>query len=455
MDKVIEHLRSNRENYLDELKQFLSIPSVSTDPDNAPIQKCAKWLADHLEQIGFKKVEIFTTPGHPIVYAEWLEAAGKPTVLFYGHYDVQPVDPINLWTTPPFEPTIRDNKIFARGACDDKGQVFINLKAIEAHLKVNGSLPVNIKLLIEGEEEIGSPSLEPFIQKNKDLLKSDLVLISDTSMFADGIPSITYGLRGLCYMEVLVTGPNRDLHSGVYGGAVENPINALASIVAKLKDESGRVTIPGFYDDVLELTPEQREAYSKLPFDQKGYMAELGVAATFGEKDYSILEQSTGRPSLDVNGIWGGFQGEGAKTVLPSKAGAKISMRLVSNQDPEKIAGLFKKYVEKLCPPTMKIEVVELHGADPVIVDINTNAMNAAKIALKKVFGQEPLFTREGGSIPIVATFDKVLNLKSILMGYGLDSDAIHSPNEHFLLKNFDMGVESSAYFFDELAKLG
>lgn len=453
MTAVIDYLTDNRERFLEELKDFLRIPSVSTDPENEQnIQTCARFLSDQLEQIGMQRTQVYATDRHPIVYGEWVGAPGKPTVLFYGHYDVQPVDPIDLWTSDPFDPTVKNGNIYARGSSDDKGQVFLNLKSLEAHLKVNGKLPVNVKLLLEGEEEIGSPSLEPFIQKNKDMLKADTILIHDTSMFGDGIPSLTYGLRGLCYMQITLTGPNRDLHSGVYGGAVENPANVLAEIIHKLKDEKGRITIPGFYDKVLPLSDTEREAYRKLPFDRQKFIDDLGIQSTFGEEGYSELEQMTGRPTLDVNGIWGGYQKEGAKTVLPAKAGAKISMRLVSDQNSKEIADQFTSYVRELCPPSMSLDVEDLHGGEPVIVDVNTKEMKAAKNALRKVFDQEPLFTREGGSIPIVASFDRILNLKSILIGYGLDSDAIHSPNEHFSLDNFYNGMRATAYFYDELA---
>ncbi|HNB56988.1 MAG TPA: dipeptidase, partial [bacterium] len=407
-----------------------------------------------MTHIGLNNVKVCPTAGHPVVYGEWLGAPGKPTVLVYGHYDVQPVDPLNLWTSGPFEPTIRDGYIYARGSADDKGHVFLNLKSIEAHLKINGSLPVNVKLMIEGEEEIGSEHLEPFMKENKEMLKADVVLISDTSMFDDGIPSIAYGLRGLCYMQVELTGPNRDLHSGTYGGAVGNPINELANMIAKLKDKNGKITIPGFYDKVKPLTKAQRDAYKKLPFNKKGYLKDLGIKETFGEKGYSILEQVSGRPTLDCNGIWGGFQGEGAKTVLPSKAGAKISMRLVPGQKPAEIAKLFEKYIKKIAPKTMQVKVIALHGGDPAMTDITTKEMTAASTAMQKVFKKKPLFTREGGSIPVVAGFERLLGLKTIMLGFGLDTDAIHSPNERFKLDNFHKGILTTAYFYDEMAKM-
>jgi acetylornithine deacetylase/succinyl-diaminopimelate desuccinylase-like protein len=454
MDKVLSFINSNQENYVEELKEFLRIPSISTNPENkADMDRCAHYVSGQMTKVGLKNVQIMPTGGHPVVYGEWLEAPGMPTVLYYGHYDVQPVDPIDLWTNNPFDPVVRDGNIYARGSADDKGQVFLNLKSVEAHLKINGKLPVNVKFLIEGEEEIGSANLDKFIASNKDLLKADVVLISDTSFFGDEIPSICYGLRGLCYMQVEMTGPNRDLHSGVYGGAVANPVNELAALIAKLKDKNGRVTVPGFYDKVRPLSKKERAEYKKLPFKRKEYLKDLGIKDTFGEKGFSILEQVTGRPCLDCNGIWGGFQGDGAKTVLPSKAGAKISMRLVPDQNPAKIAQQFEKYLKKLCPKTMQIKVTNIHNGDPAITDISTKEMIAAGNALHAVFKKRPLFAREGGSIPVVATFEKLLGTKSILMGFGLDSDNIHSPNEHFKLANFHRGILSTAIFYDELAK--
>jgi acetylornithine deacetylase/succinyl-diaminopimelate desuccinylase-like protein len=454
MDKILSYINSNQENYIEELKDFLRIPSISTNPENKPdMDRCAKYVSDQMAKIGLQNVQIMPTGGHPVVYGEWLGAPGMPTVLYYGHYDVQPVDPIELWTNGPFDPVVRDGHIYARGSADDKGQVFLNLKSVEAHLKINNKLPVNVKFLIEGEEEIGSENLDSFIAAHKDLLKADVVLISDTSFFGDEIPSICYGLRGLCYMQVELVGPNRDLHSGVYGGAVGNPVNELATIISKLKDKNGRVTIPGFYNNVKPLSKKERAEYKKLPFSQKEYLKDLGIKTTFGEKGYSILEQVSGRPCLDCNGIWGGFQGEGAKTVLPSKAGAKISMRLVPNQSPERIAKQFEKFLKKLCPKTMQIKVTNIHNGSPAMTDIATKEMVAASNALHQVFKKRPLFAREGGSIPVVATFEQLLGTKSILMGFGLDSDNIHSPNEHFKLANFHRGILSTAIFYDELAK--
>lgn len=454
MQQAVKYIKQNKKNYIEELKDYLRIPSISTLKENVPdIKKCSKFVANKLKEAGMQKVEIIPTDGHPLVYAEWLNAPGKPTVLIYGHYDVQPVDPIELWKSPPFEPVIKSGKIWARGADDNKGQNFIHMKSVEAYLKTTGKLPLNVKFIIEGEEEIGSESLEKFLKTNQKKLKCDAVLISDTSMYAPGIPTINYGLRGLCYMEVEVTGPNRDLHSGSFGGGVANPINELAKIIAKLVDKNGRVTIPGFYKDVKKLTKKERENYKKLKYSDKELMKELNVKALQGEKGYSTLERLSGRPTLDCNGIIGGFTEEGAKTVLPSKASAKISMRLVPNQDPKKIAKLFTKYVKSLAPKSVKIEVKELHGGLPIVMSLDDKAIKAAANAVSKAFGKETVFTREGGSIPIVVDFAKQLKAPVVLMGFGLETDDIHSPNEHFVLKNFELGMLSSVYFLEEFAE--
>jgi len=399
-----------------------------------------------------ENVKIIETKGHPLVYADWLNAPGKPTVLIYGHYDVQPVDPINLWDSPPFEPTIKDGKIYARGATDDKGQMFMHIKSVEAFMKTKGSLPLNVKFIIEGEEEIGSGNLEEFVGKNQELLKCDSVLISDTSLYGPGIPTLTYGLRGLCYMEVEVTGPNRDLHSGTFGGGVDNPINVLAEMISKLKDTSGKIKIPGFYDSVIKLTKKERENFKALPFSEKKYAQELGVKQLNGEKGFSTLERVWARPTLDCNGIFGGFTGEGAKTVLPSKATAKISMRLVPNQDPKKISKLFKSYITKVAPKTVKINIKDLHGAYPIATSLDDKATLAAANALSKVFGKKTVFMREGGSIPIVVVFAKKLKASPVLMGMGLNTENLHSPNEHFNLNHFHLGILSSARFLDEFS---
>jgi len=456
MEKVLKYIESNRDNFVIELKEFLKIPSISTNPENKnDVRDCALFVEKEMRSIGLENVKIHETPGHPIIYGEWLHAGGDvPTILVYGHYDVQPVDPVELWTDPPFTPAVKDGKIYARGAADDKGQVFIHFKSIQSHLLNNKSLPVNLKILIEGEEEIGSVNLDSFIEKNKELLKCDYVVISDTGMFDKDVPSICYGLRGLAYMQVEVTGPNRDLHSGSFGGAVDNPINALAHIICKLKDDKGKILIDGFYDDVIPLNEKERFEYTKLPFDEGKYKETLEIDETFGEDGYSTLERASARPTLDCNGIWGGFQGEGAKTVLPSKAGAKISMRLVPNQEPEKIEKLFAEYVKKISPKTVKVNVKSLHGGKGAITPIDSPAMDAAVEAMKKGFGKVPLFTREGGSIPVVSTFQTLLNAPTILLGFGLPDENIHSPDEHFSLDNFHKGILSISNYYNELSKI-
>ncbi len=454
MSTVNTYIDRNRERALEELKTLLSFPSVSTEPDNAAdVQRCAEWLSAHMQSIGLEHVTIYPTAGHPVVYADWLHAgADKPTVLLYGHYDVQPVDPLNLWTNPPFEPTVRDGKIYARGATDDKGQVFLHLKALQALLHENGALPVNVKLLIEGEEEIGSVNLERFLEEHKDLLACHSVVISDTAMYAKGVPSIVYALRGLCYMEVHVTGPNRDLHSGSFGGAVQNPINALSTMISKLKDENGRICIPGFYDDVIELTVEERKEMSELSFNETEYKKALNINEVFGESGYSTLERLGARPTLDVNGIIGGFTGVGAKTVLPSKASAKISMRLVANQRTEDIAEKFSSYVKSIAPAGVTVDVENLHGANPVLVPRDSQAVRAAERALEHAFGQKTVYMREGGSIPITLLFQTILGAPTVLMGFGLHSENAHSPDEHFDLDNFHTGIKAAAGFYGEMA---
>jgi len=452
MSSVEKYIQENAKNFEEQLFHFLRIPSVSTDSKHkGDVKKAAQFLIDQLNEIGLDKVTLHETDGHPIITAEKCPHEDQPTVLIYGHYDVQPSDPDELWKTPPFEPTVKEGRVYARGASDDKGQSFTHVKAIEAYMKTGTDLPVNVKFILEGEEEIGSPNLIPFINANKELLKCDMVLISDTAMFGEDQPSITYGLRGLAYMEVHITGPNRDLHSGVFGGAVENPANALAEIIAKLKDEDGVIQIPGFYDDVEPMTDEMREAYKKLPFDEEGYKKDLNLEDVHGEKGYSTLERASARPSLDVNGLWSGYQGEGAKTVLPAKAGAKISMRLVPGQDPKKIAKLFTEYVKSLAPDTLTVEVEEHHGGHPVVIDLDFYGLKAAAKAFEEVYNKDVLFAREGGSIPIVADFKKVLGVNSILMGFGQTKDALHSPNESFSLKDFHRGIQTSAKFFELL----
>ncbi|HEX6982323.1 MAG TPA: dipeptidase [Balneolaceae bacterium] len=452
MTTVQDFIDTNKEQFKEELFEFLRIPSISTSSKHkGDVSDAANFLVDKLKSLELDRAEIFKTEGNPIVYGELITDESKPTVLVYGHYDVQPPDPLDLWETAPFEPTVRNGNIYARGASDDKGQSFTHVKALEAYLKSNHDFPANVKFIFEGEEEIGSPNLVPFIEEHKELLECDMVLISDTAMFAEDTPSITYGLRGLAYMEIEVTGPNRDLHSGVYGGAVENPANVLCEIIAKLKNDDGVIQIPGFYDDVADLSEEDREAYKKLPFDEEGYKKNLGLKAVNGEKGYSTLERASARPTLDVNGLWSGYQGEGAKTVLPSKAGAKVSMRLVPDQDPKIIAKLFQAHVESLAPETVSVKVTAHHGGHPSITDLSFYGLKAAGKAFEEVYGKEPLFSREGGSIPIVADFQKILGVQSILMGFGLNSDAIHSPNEKFALKDFYRGIQTSAKFFELL----
>jgi acetylornithine deacetylase/succinyl-diaminopimelate desuccinylase-like protein len=394
-----------------------------------------------------------STGGHPVVYAEWLGAAGKPTVLIYGHYDVQPADPLELWHSPPFEPVEKDGKLYARGASDDKGQFYAHIKGIEAHLKQTGKLPVNVKLLIEGEEEIASAHLESFIEKNTDLLKADVVIVSDSAMAGPDMPAITYGLRGLAYLEVRVDGPNRDLHSGTYGGSVANPCEMLARMLAVCKDDSGRILIPGFYDDVLTIDPQERAVLGKIPFSAEADAKSIGIPKHWGEKGYSVLEWRWARPTFEVNGIFGGYMGEGPKTVLPAWAGAKVSMRLVPDQDPDKIAAAFEKYIDTIKPDTVKVSVKRYEGGHPSVVPIEGPFVEAATRAVTKGFGKAPLFTREGGSIPVVSTFKRLLGLDTILIGYGQNDDNLHSPNEKFTLADYQKGILTSAHLFGELAQ--
>jgi len=454
VDVVISHLKNNLDNYLEELKEYLRIPSISTLATHVDeMIKCAGFAAQKLKDAGMTRVEIFPTAGHPIVYGEWLGKPDKPTVLIYGHYDVQPVDPLDLWTDKPFEPVIHDGKIWARGANDNKGQHFVHIKSVEAYFKTLGELPVNVKFILEGEEEIGSSNLVAFLKEKQELLKCDAILISDTSMYAKGVPTITYGLRGLLYMEVEVIGPDKDLHSGSFGGAVANPINELAKIISKFHDKNGKVTVPNFYKNVLKLTKEEKENFKRLKLSDKQYAKEINVKELQGEKGFTTLERLWTRPTLDCNGIIGGFTGEGAKTVLPSKATAKISMRLVPNQDPVKIAKEFTKFVYSIAPRSVKVDVRTLHYGYGVVIPLGSKAINAAAKAVSKAFGKKTFFTREGGSIPIVVDFVKQLKAPTVLMGLGLDSDNIHSPNEHFLIENFEKGLYSSAYFLDEFSK--
>lgn len=445
----IKHLvDQNSERYLNELFALLRIPSVSADPKyREDVLRMADAVKESLITAGADRVEICPTPGYPIVYGEKIIDPALPTVLVYGHYDVQPPDPLELWTSPPFEPVIRNGNIYARGSADDKGQFFMHVKAFELMLQ-NNMLPCNVKFMIEGEEEVGSSNLDSFLAANKELLKADCVLVSDTSMIANDIPSINTGLRGLSYVEVEVTGPNRDLHSGVYGGGVANPINVLCEMIASLKDSDLHISIPGFYDDVIELSQSERDALNSAPFSVDEYKAELKIGDVMGEKGYTTLERTATRPTLDVNGIWGGYTGEGAKTVLPSKAFAKISMRLVPNQSPDKITELFKKHFEAIAPAGVKVEVRPHHGGWPVVTPTDSNEYRAAAKAMQTTFGKEPIPARGGGSIPIVASFEKILGLKTVLMGFGLDTDDIHSPDEHYGVFNYLKGIETIPYFF-------
>jgi acetylornithine deacetylase/succinyl-diaminopimelate desuccinylase-like protein len=451
VENVINYIKENENNYIEELKEFLRIPSISTVQDNKEdIKRAANFVAEKLKSAGMNRVEVYKTEGHPIVYGEWLGAPGKPTIVIYGHYDVQPVDPIELWDNPPFDPVIKDGKIYARGATDDKGQMFMHIKTVEAFFKTEGSLPLNVKFLIEGEEEIGSESLETFINNNTELLKCDTVLISDTALYGPGVPTLTYGLRGLCYMEVEITGPNRDLHSGTFGGGVANPINVLAGMISKLQNKDGKITIPHFYDDVDKLSKKERDCFKALKFSERNFAKELGVAQLQGEKGYTTLERIWARPSLDCNGIIGGFTTDGAKTVLPSVVMAKISMRLVPNQNPNKIARYFVKYIKSLAPKSVKVKIKNLHGANPILTPLDNPATVAATKAMEKAFGKKIVYMREGGSVPIVSVFAKKLKAPTVLMGLGLNSENLHSPNEHFNLRHFQLGIISSAYFMQE-----
>jgi acetylornithine deacetylase/succinyl-diaminopimelate desuccinylase-like protein len=450
---IKEYIHSNQQRYLDELFDLLRIPSVSADSrHNGDVRKAAEFLADKLKAAGVDGVEICETPGHPIVYAHKTIDPKLPTVLVYGHYDVQPPDPLNLWTSPPFEPVIKDDKIYARGSCDDKGQVYMHVKAFEAMMKHN-AVSCNIKFMIEGEEEVGSEHLATFVKDNKEKLKADVILVSDTAIISLDTPSITVGLRGLSYMEVEVTGPNRDLHSGVYGGAVANPINILSKMIASMHDENGRVTIPGFYDKVAEMTAAYREEMNKAPFNLDNYKKDLSIDEVHGEKGYTTIERTGIRPTLDCNGIWGGYTGEGAKTVLPSKAYAKISMRLVPDQDNNEITELFTKHFLSIAPKSVKVKVTALHGGQAAVTPTDSKAFKAASDAFEEVWGKRPIPTRDGGSIPIVALFKKELGLDTVLMGFGLDSDAIHSPNEHYGVKNFMLGIETITSFYRHFSK--
>ena len=455
------YVSQHQERFLSELLEWLRIPSISADPAyKSQVKDAADWLAERLSAAGASKVTVHPTAGHPIVTAQYHVDANAPTVLVYGHYDVQPPDPVELWTDPPFEPTIRktakhpQGAIFARGACDDKGQAYMHVKALEAMVAA-GDTPCNITFLIEGEEEVGSVNLAAFVDQNRELLRCDVVLISDTSVIANDVPSLTTGLRGMSYVEVKVTGPNRDLHSGVYGGAVTNPINALCQMIASLHDEQGRITVPGFYDTVVTLSQNERDAMNEAPFDAEAYRQDLAIDAIGGgEQGYTPLERTSIRPTLDVNGIWGGYIGDGAKTVLPSEAFAKISMRLVPDQTPDEITQLFADHFERIAPAGTRVEVTPHHGGYPAVLPVDSDEYRAAAAAMKATYGKEPIPARGGGSIPIVALFERELDVKCILMGFGLNSDDIHSPDEHFGLFNFYRGIETIPHFYREYAKV-
>ncbi|MCE9539702.1 MAG: dipeptidase [Bacteroidetes bacterium] len=447
-NNITNYIETHKDRFINELFDLLRIPSVSADPNfKNDVFKTADAVKEKIIAAGADKVEICPTAGYPIVYGEKIIDAKLPTVLVYGHYDVQPADPIDLWDSGPFEPVIKDGKIYARGACDDKGQMYMHVKAFELMMQTN-SLPCNIKFMIEGEEEVGSDNLAEFVKQNKGKLKADVILISDTGIIANDIPSITVGLRGLSYIEVEVTGPNRDLHSGLYGGAVANPINILCEMIAKMKDDKNHISIPGFYDDVEVLSAEERAEMAKAPFSIDEYKKALDLSDIHGEDGYTTNERNSIRPTLDVNGIWGGYTGEGAKTVIASKAYAKISMRLVPHQNSTKITELFKKYFESIAPKSVKVKVRPHHGGEPVVTPSNSVAYKAASKAMEATFGKKPIPVRSGGSIPIVAMFKSELGLDSVLMGFGLDSDAIHSPNEHFGVFNYLKGIETIPYFY-------
>lgn len=453
---VLARIDSEKESYLEELKDYIRIPSISTDPEYAAeVSRAADFLVGKLREAGLT-VEKIATKGHPLVYAEWLGAPGKPTVLFYGHYDVQPADPLSEWRNPPFEPTVEGDKLYARGATDDKGQSFAHVKGVAAMLKERGSLPVNVKFLVEGEEESGGESIDRYVREDGGKrLACDCLVISDSSMYAPGQPSLVYGLKGLAYMEIKVTGPARDLHSGTYGGGVANPLNALGHIIAQLQDrETGKIQIPGFYDDVRPLEAWEREEFAQLPFDENAYCAELGIAETWGEQGYTVRERTWARPTCDVHGLFGGYQAKGAKTVLPSWCGAKVSMRLVPDQNPEKIARQFEEYVRSIAPHGVKVDVEYLHGGQAVGVSTEGPFVEAAMAAMEDVWGKRPVRVREGGSIPIVATFSDVLRVPVLLLGFGLNDDALHSPNEKFNISHFYNGIRAIARLLDRVGEV-
>jgi len=455
-ESISSYIDTHREAWLEEVNDFLRIPSVSTDAERVgDTRAAAEWLADKLRVAGCDEVELWPSEGHPVVFGAWRQAEGAPTLLVYGHYDVQPEEPVELWDSPPFEPTIRDGKLYARGAADDKGQLYIHVKALETWLATAGSCPVNLVFLIEGEEEVGSPNIGAVVKEHQARLTCDAVMVSDTIMFAAGVPSITYSLRGLAYMQLDLTGARGDLHSGSFGGAVVNPAEALARMISSCRDsESGRVTIPGFYDDVLPLTDEERAQWETLPFDEDAYRAELGVDALLKEDDYGVLERTWARPTFEVNGFLSGFTGEGSKTVLPAKAMAKISMRLVANQHPDSIMDAVEKHLRAVTPPGVRLEITRMQGGTPWLTPQDHPVMQAAGRAMQRGFGADPVFMREGGSIPLVSLLEELFEVPAVLMGIGLPDENAHAPNENLDLDNFYGGIASSAYFFEELGKL-
>jgi succinyl-diaminopimelate desuccinylase len=454
MSGIDDYLERNSERYVQELSELLRIPSVSADSKHRDdVRQAADWVANQFRRMKLH-VEVLATPGNPIVYAESPAVPGAPVVLVYGHYDVQPPDPLNEWQSPPFEPTVRDGNLYARGATDDKGQMFTHLKSAEAWIETEGKLPLQLKFLIEGEEEVGSANLEPFIAQHKDKLQCDVVVISDTSQFGPGQPAITYGLRGIAYYELRLTGPKQDLHSGTFGGGVSNPANALVAMLSALINERGQIQVPGFYDDVEPLTTRERAEFAKLPFDEAEFMRKLGVSGLRGEEGFTTLERRWARPTFDINGLWSGYQGEGAKTVLPARAGAKFSFRLVPKQDPKKLSAALEKKLRELCPPGIQLELLDFHGAPGVVVPLESPFVTAATKAIEDGFGRKPVFMREGGSIPVVATFHDQLGVDTLLLGWGLDDDNTHSPNEKFSLADFQRGIKSSAHLWRHLGEI-
>ena len=456
LNDVVDFINLSRDRHVEELKAFLAIPSISALAEHAAdLRRCADWIAGEMRRIGLHNVTLIETPGNPVVYADWLDAPDAPTILFYGHYDVQPVDPLDQWASPPFEATVRDGEIYARGAADDKGQIFMHFKAIEAYMQKQGRLPVNIKFMLEGEEEIGSSHLDEFVRSHRRELAADVVVISDSPMLERGIPSICYGLRGMVYCQIDLRGSKTDLHSGSFGGAVANPAFVLAQVLAQMKDRSGRVRIPGFYDAVRPLTDEERAEWKKLPFNETRYRKEIGAPRLAGEKGYTVFERVWGRPTFEVNGLLAGFTGEGAKTVIPAVAMAKVSMRLVPDQQPEVVATLFENYVRKVTPRTVELKVTRMHGGKPWMAAFDNAFVRAAGRAIEQGFGKAPVFNREGGSIPVVSTFQEELGLPSVLFGIGLPDENSHAPNEKLDLENFHNGVIASAYLYREIAGVG